>query len=57
MSVNNSNDMARANSIIDSFDGNVKVKRIKKDNGLIERTEKDDEKIILAEDNRQILFG
>ena len=57
MSVNNSNDMARANSIIDSFDGNVKVKRIKKDNGLIERTEKDDEKIILTEDNRQILFG
>ena len=58
MSFNNSNDMARANSIINSLDdSNVRVKRIKRDNGLIERTNKDDEKIILAEDNRQVLFG
>ena len=55
MGFNNSNDMARANSIINSLDeSNVRVKR---DNGLIERTNKDDEKIILAEDNRQVLFG
>ena len=58
MGFNNSNDMARANSIINSIDeSNVRVKRIKRDNGLIERTNKDDEKIILAEDNRQVLFG
>jgi hypothetical protein len=58
MGFNNSNDMARANSIINSLDdSNVRVKRIKRDNGLIERTNKDDEKIILAEDNRQVLFG
>lgn len=58
MGFNNSNDMARANSIINSLDdSNVRIKRIKRDNGLIERTNKDDEKIILAEDNRQVLFG
>lgn len=58
MGFNNSNDMARANSIINSlYESNVRVKRIKRDNGLIERTNKDDEKIILAEDNRQVLFG
>lgn len=58
MGFNNSNDMARANSIINSLDeSNVRVKRIKRDNGLIERINKDDEKIILAEDNRQVLFG
>lgn len=59
MSFNNSNDMARANSIINSFgnEGKPQVKRIKKEQGLIERTEMDGEKIILAEDNRQVLFG
>lgn len=34
-----------------------KVKYIKKDKGLIERDTIKDEKVILTEDNRQILFG
>lgn len=58
MGTNNSNDMAKAANIIDSFNGeNKNVKRVKKDRGLIERTEGKDEKIILVEDNRQVLFG
>ena len=57
MGMNNSNDMAKATSIINSFGDNVKVKRVKKDNGLIERAEYSNEKIIIAEDNRRVLFG
>ena len=34
-----------------------KVKYVKKDKGLIERDTVKDEKVILAEDNRQILLG
>ena len=56
MGINNSNDIAKAENIINSF-SSPNVKRIKRDNGLIERTEMDNEKIILAEDNRQVLFG
>ena len=33
----------------------VKPKRVKKDKGLIERTESS--KVILTEDNKQLLFG
>lgn len=36
---------------------NVKVKVLKKENGLIERKSADETKIILTEDNRQVIFG
>lgn len=50
--------MSRANDIINGLNGNKKnIKYVRKEQGLIERTNKDDERIILAEDNRQILFG
>ena len=52
----NSNNIKDAQNIINSI-GNAKVKVIKKDAGLIEREDNCDEKVILTEDNRQILFG
>lgn len=52
----NSNSMENAQSIIDAL-GTANVKRIRKDAGLLEREKMNDEKIILTEDNRQILFG
>lgn len=57
--ISNSNTMAEAQSIIDSFvtiDGK-KVKRVKNDKGLIEKVNADENKVILAEDNRQIICG
>ena len=56
MSTLNSNSIASAQSIIDEL-GNTNVKRIKKDAGLLEREKMNDDKIILTEDNRQVLFG
>lgn len=57
----NSNNMSRASALINEIGGNdyktVKVKRIRKEDGLLERTEYDEEKVILVEDNRQMLFG
>ncbi len=50
----NENKMNNAQNIIDSM-ANVTIKRVRKDNGLLERSES--EKIILAEDNRQVLLG
>lgn len=50
----NENKFSNAQGILDSIQ-NVTIKRVKKDAGLIERTE--NEKIILAEDNRQVLLG
>ena len=50
----NENKLNNAQNILDSMK-DVTVKRVKKDAGLIERTET--EKIILAEDNRQVLLG
>ena len=38
-------------------DSAKKVKVIKKEKGLIERQENDETKIILAEDNGQVIFG
>jgi len=52
----NSNSIESAQSIIDSL-GATNVKRIKSDRGLIEREKMNDDKIILTEDNRQILLG
>lgn len=51
-----SNKLEAAQDIVDSL-SKAKVKRVKKDAGLLEKEKFDDSKIILAEDNRQILFG
>ena len=55
----NSNNIDRATSLISEINtvNPQNVKRIKRENGLLERSDKDNEKIILAEDNRQMLFG
>ena len=50
----NENKINNAANIIDSME-NVTIKRVKKDNGLLERSQS--EKIILVEDNRQVLLG
>ena len=50
----NENKINNAANIIDSME-NVTNKRVKKDNGLLERSQS--EKIILVEDNRQVLLG
>lgn len=50
-------DTDNAQEIISRINKKAKVKYIKKDNSLIERKDVEDEKIILAEDNRQVLFG
>lgn len=52
----NSNKLAEAKSLIDGVGGS-NVKYIKKEPGLLEREKMDDDKIILTEDNRQILLG
>jgi hypothetical protein len=51
-----SNNMENAQELIGKLNSQ-KVKFVKKDKGLIERDTVKDEKIILTEDNRQILFG
>lgn len=53
----NENNFSNAQNLLDSIGGANKVKRIRKEAGLIERTQLEDEKIILTEDNRQVLFG
>jgi hypothetical protein len=52
----NENTMSNVQNLINGIGGTPQnVKRIRKDNSLIERMES--EKIILAEDNRQLLFS
>ena len=53
----NENKFANAQNLLNSIGGAAKVKRIRKEAGLIERAELENEKIILTEDNRQVLFG
>lgn len=53
----NENSFANAQSLLNGIGGEKKIKRIRKEAGLIERTQLEDEKIILTEDNRQVLFG
>lgn len=48
--------LEQANALVNDITNN-KVKVLRKERGLLEKKENDDEKIILAEDNRQILFG
>lgn len=52
----NSNKINSASQIVDSM-VNTNVKVVKKDKGLMERDSMDDKKVILTEDNRQVLFG
>lgn len=53
----NMNQISRAEQLVSNMTGSKKtVKYIRKDNSLIERKE-EEEKVILAEDNRQVLLG
>lgn len=52
----NANKLSEAQEIIDDMTGKkAKVVRIKKETGLLEREET--EKVILVEDNRQLICG
>lgn len=55
----NKNNLQTAEACINSLNGgnsNVKVKYVKQDKGLMEKSVKE-EKVILVEDNRQVLLG
>ena len=57
MAVMNSNKINKAEMIIEGLaDDNKIIKKVKKDRGLMERSEVE-QKIILEEDNRQVIFG
>lgn len=52
----NENNLNKAQDIANNlFNNNTTVIRVKSDKGLIERTEHNNKKIILTEDNRQII--
>ena len=54
----NSNNMSQAESLINEInEKNSNVKIISKERGLMERDNSKEDKVILTEDNRQILFG
>jgi len=54
----NSNNMQKAASLINEMNGNRNnVKVIRKERGLLEKDNSSEDRVILAEDNRQILFG
>lgn len=57
MGIANANDMRNAQDILNNLENNQNVKVIKKDKGLIARESIENKKVILAEDNRQILLG
>ena len=51
-------DIDNAQEIVSRLNNKKKtVKYIKTDNSLIERKSDEEEKVILTEDNRQVLFG
>lgn len=50
-------DMENAQEILSRMNKKQTVKYIKTDNSLIERKDLENEKVILTEDNRQVLFG
>ena len=53
----NANQINNAANLIESInEEQQRVKIVKKDRGLLERTQNED-KIILTEDNRQVLLG
>lgn len=51
----NANNLKNAENIINGMNNNIKY--IKKEKGLIEKRNIEDDKVILMEDNRQILLG
>ena len=55
----NANKLSKAEELVNGLtnNSNVTIKRIKNDRGFIEKTESDKNKIILVEDNRQIICG
>ena len=55
----NANKLSKAEELVNGLtnNSNVTIKRVKNDRGLIEKTESDKNKIILVEDNRQIICG
>ena len=54
--VNNANNIEAAQKLVGKLNGQ-NVKYIRKDSSLIERQKIEDDKVILAEDNRQVLLG
>ena len=55
----NSNNMDKANALVNEINTPKpkNVKRIRRERGLLERDMDNSDKVILAEDNRQVLFG
>lgn len=53
---NNANNIENAQKLVGKLNGQ-NIKYIRKEAGLIERQNLEDDKVILAEDNRQILLG
>lgn len=55
----NANKLSKAEELVNGLtnNSNVTIKRVKNDRDLIEKTESDKNKIILVEDNRQIICG
>ena len=50
-------DMENAQEILSRLNKKPNVKYVKSDKSLIERESLENEKVILTEDNRQVLFG
>ena len=53
----NSNKLNKAEELVNNITNNTVVKRVKSEKGLIEKNEASKDKIILVEDNRQIICG
>jgi hypothetical protein len=53
----NSNKLNKAEELVNNLTNNTVVKKVKSEKGLIEKTEAGKDKIILVEDNRQIICG
>lgn len=55
----NANKLSKAEELVNGLtnNSNATIKRVKNDRGLIEKTEADNNKVILVEDNRQIICG
>ena len=55
----NTNKLSKAEELVNGLTNNsdTVIKRIKNEKGLIEKTEANKNKVILAEDNRQIICG
>lgn len=54
--MNNANNIENAQKLVGKLNGQ-NVKYVRKESGLIERQNLEDDKVILTEDNRQLLLG